>query len=443
MRRLLSLFALCSLPTLLPAQISAPLDSVIIAGMKWRNIGPANMMGRVSDIEGLPSPSRTFYVAAAAGGVWKTTNAGTTFKLVFGYERVIATGDLAIAPSDSNVLYLGTGEEDSRNSISPGGGMYKSTDGGETWKFLGLAATQAVGRIVVHPTDPNTAWVAALGAIWNSNPERGLYKTTDGGKTWRLVKFISDKAGFVDLVMDPRNPNTLWAASWERQRGPWFLKSGGPGSGLWKSLDGGEQWTAVTGGGLPESTLGRIGLAIAPSNPDVMYAMVEADTLPNPKPIKDSAAQARPSGLYRSADGGKTWEKRASQNVRPFYYSQVRVDPTNPDRVYWSSTPVNFSDDGGKTVRTATQGLHVDHHAMWIDPNDPNYFVVGNDGGIGVTFDRGGNYFYPNTFALGQPYNVSFDFAVPYNVCGGFQDNGSWCGAESAAAVPDQQRALV
>ncbi|MEK6688221.1 MAG: hypothetical protein AABZ01_07165, partial [Gemmatimonadota bacterium] len=428
MRRLLSLLALLGLPSLLAAQISAPLDSAIIAGLKWRNIGPANMMGRVSDVEGLPSPSRTFYVASAAGGVWKTSNAGTTFKLVFGFERVIATGDLAIAPSDSNVFYLGTGEEDSRNSISPGGGIYQSTDAGATWKFVGLKETQAIGRIVVHPTDPKTAWVAALGAIWNTNPERGIYKTTDGGDTWRLVKFVSAKAGFVDLAIDPRNPNVLWATSWERQRGPYYLQSGGPGSGLWKSTDGGETWTAVRGGGLPESTLGRIGIAIAHSNPEVMYLMVEADTLPNPKPMKDSAAQTRPSGLYRSADGGKTWEKRATQNTRPFYYSQVRVDPRDADRVYWSSTPVNFSEDGGKTVRTATQGLHVDHHAMWIDPNDPNHFVVGNDGGIGVTFDRGGNFFFPNTFTLGQPYNVSYDFAIPYNVCGGFQDNGSWCG---------------
>jgi photosystem II stability/assembly factor-like uncharacterized protein len=253
------LLAVSSLPQPLSAQVSAPLDSALIASMRWRSLGPANMMGRVTDVEGVPSPSRTFYVAAAAGGIWKTTNAGTTFKPIFDVGRVISMGDLAIAPSDPSVIYAGTGEEDSRNSISPGGGVYKSTDAGETWTFVGLKETQAVGRILVHPTDPNTVWVAAVGAIWNSNPERGLYKSTNGGENWRLVKFISDKAGFVDLAMDPRNPNVLWASSWERQRGPYYLQSGGPGSGLWKSTDGGESWTAVKGNGLPESALDGLG----------------------------------------------------------------------------------------------------------------------------------------------------------------------------------------
>ncbi|HEX9754125.1 MAG TPA: hypothetical protein VGA42_00380, partial [Gemmatimonadales bacterium] len=425
----LAVLALLAVPAHVAAQVRTPPDSALLAAFKWRSIGPANMSGRVTDIEGVAG-TKTFYVAAAAGGIWKTTNAGTTFQPVFGgsgTERVISMGDLAIAPSDPNVIYAGTGEEDSRNSISPGGGVYKSTDAGKTWLFVGLKETQAIGRMVVHPTDPNTVWVAALGAIWNSNPERGLYKTSDGGTTWRVVKFISDKAGFVDVAIDPRNPDLLWAASWERQRGPYFLQSGGPGSGLWKSTDGGESWTEVKGGGLPGSTLGRIGIALAPSNPDIMYLMVEADTMPNPKPAKDAKRQERPSGLYRSSDGGKTWARVAPQNVRPFYYSQVRVDPKDPERVTWSSTPQVFSTDGGKTVRTASQGLHVDTHAMWINPADPDFVVVGNDGGIGISFDRGGSYIYPNTMAIGQFYNVSYDMAIPYRVCGGLQDNGSWC----------------
>jgi photosystem II stability/assembly factor-like uncharacterized protein len=402
------------------------LDSTTAAAFRWRSIGPANMMGRITDIEGIPSPSKTFYVAAAAGGIWKTTNNGTTFRPIFDRERCISMGDLAIAPSDTNVVYAGTGEEDSRNSISPGCGLLKSTDGGLTWKHMGLDKTQAIGRIIVHPKNPNTVWVAALGAIWNSNPERGIYKTTDGGQTWKLVKFISDKAGFVDVAMDSRNPDVLWAASWERVRGPYFLKSGGPGSALWKSTDGGESWTQIKGGGFPETTIGRIGIAIAPSNGDYIYLMLEADTVPNA--VKGKARQTMPSGLWRTTDGGKTWEKRNANNVRPFYYSQVRVDPKNPERVYWSSTPVNVSDDGGKTIRNATQGLHVDHHAMWIDPNDADRFVVGNDGGIAITFDKGGNYDFANIFAVGQFYNVSYDMAIPYRVCGGLQDNGSWCG---------------
>ncbi len=408
------------------AAAHAQVDTTLINAMRWRNIGPANMSGRIVDVEGIPSPSRTFYVSTAAGGVWKTTNGGVTFRPVLDTARVASGGDIAIAPSDTNVVYVGTGEPNSRNSISPGGGIYKTTDGGRTWKFLGLAETRHIGRIQVHPRDPNTAWVAALGHAWGPNRERGLYKTTDGGTTWRLVKFISEKAGFVDVQLDPRNPDVIWASSYERVRGPYSLTSGGPGSALWKSTDGGETWTEVKGGGLPESAKGRIEIAISLSRPDVMYVQIEADTLPNA--TRGQAPQRRPSGLYRSEDAGRTWKYMNPENVRPFYYSQVRVHPTDHNRVWWSSTPVNYSRDGGQTAGNATVGLHVDHHAMWIDPKDPERMIVGNDGGIGITFDGGGNYIFPNTFAIGQFYNISFDMAVPYRVCGGLQDNGSWCG---------------
>ncbi len=419
----LALLPLSSLRTQSPFEP----DSASITALKWRQVGPANMSGRVSDVEGIPSPSKTFFVAAAAGGIWKTTNNGVTFRPVFDHQRVISMGDLAIAPSDTMQVWAGTGEPNSRNSISPGGGIYKSTDGGLTWTLMGLERTEAIGRVVVHPTNPGIVYVAALGAIWSSNRERGLYKTTDGGASWELVKFISDRAGVVDVALDPSNPDIVWAASWERVRGPYFLRSGGPGSALWKSTDAGRTWTEVRGGGFPESMKGRISIAIAPSNPKIMYSMVEADTMPNASREK-KAAQTRPSGLYRSEDGGATWTKVSSDNTRPFYYSQVRVHPTNPDRVYWSSTPVKVSSDGGKTAINATVGIHVDHHAMWIDPKDPDRMIVGNDGGIGISYDQGGSYFFPNTFAIGQPYNVSFDMAVPYRVCAGLQDNGSWCG---------------
>jgi photosystem II stability/assembly factor-like uncharacterized protein len=395
------------------AQVRAPVDSAFLASFRWRQIGPANMSGRITDVEGIPGSS-TFYVAAAAGGIWKTTNHGVTFRPVFDNERVISMGDIAIAPSDTSIVWAGTGEEDSRNSISPGGGVYKSTDGGRSWRLMGLEDSQAIGRIVVHPTNPDVVYVAALGHPWGFNPERGIYKTTDGGTTWRRVKFISDRAGFVDLVMHPRDPNTLYASSWERVRGPYFLKSGGPGSALWKSTDGGETWIEIRGGGFPETLKGRIGIDVSRSSPEVVYALVEAE--------------GRKSGLYRSADGGKTWTFMNGNNVRPFYYSQVRVDPADPDRVYWSSTPVNFSRDGGKTVGNATLGLHVDHHAMWIDPTNPEHFIVGNDGGIGITWDRGGTYDFVNTLPLGQFYEVSYGMQIPYRVCGGLQDNGSWCG---------------
>ena len=416
----------------LAAQSAAPpkasLDAATINAMRWRNIGPANMMGRIVDVEGIPSPSKTFYVSTAGGGLFKTTNNGVTFKAVLDTARVVSGGDLAIAPSDTNVIYWGTGEPNSRNSISPGGGVYKSTDGGRSWTFLGLADTRAIARIQVHPTDPNTVWLAALGHAWGPNKERGLYKTTDGGKTWVLKKFIDDKTGFVDVQLDPRNPSVLFASSYQRVRGPYFLNSGGPGSALWKSNDGGDTWTEVKGGGFPATMKGRIDIAIARSNPDIMYTMVEADTAPNAKKDASVAPARRPSGLYRSEDGGKTWAYMNPENTRPFYYNQVRVDPRDPNRVYWSSTPVKYSSDGGKTAGNTTVGIHVDHHAMWIDPNDPQRVIVGNDGGIGVSNDRGGNWLFPNSLALGQFYNISADMAVPYRVCGGLQDNGSWCG---------------
>ncbi|HEX6631990.1 MAG TPA: hypothetical protein VF048_12905, partial [Gemmatimonadaceae bacterium] len=415
--------ALAPLPAVAQAPLSAAsaqIDSTTMAGLRWRQVGPANMGGRITDVEGIPSPSKTFYVAAAAGGIWKTTNAGTTFRPVFYKERVASMGDIAIAPGDTNVIYAGTGEEDSRNSISPGGGLYKSTDGGKSWQFMGLKETEQIGRIAVDPRDANVAYVAALGAVWRSNPERGLYKTTDGGKTWQMVKFVSDKAGFVDVALDPRNPDVVWAASWERVRGPYFLKSGGPGSALWKSTDAGKTWTKIQGAGWPTTTLGRIGIGLSASNPDIVYTMVEADSARGTNKLQ--------SGLYKTEDGGKSWRKISDENTRPFYYSQVRVDPKDPNTFFFSSTPVRYSRDGGKTIGNATVGIHVDHHAMWIDPNDPQHIIVGDDGGVSQSWDGGGNWDFMNQMALAQFYEVSYDMAVPYRVCGGLQDNGSWCG---------------
>ena len=405
------------------AQTAATENEAYMAGMEWRSVGPPNMSGRVTDVEGIAG-TKTFFAAAAAGGIWKTTNNGTTFRPVFDNERVIAMGDLAIAPSNPDVVWAGTGEEDSRNSISAGGGIYKSTDGGLTWELKGLEETETIARIIVHPFDEDIVYVAALGHIWGPNEERGLYRTKDGGDTWELVKHISDKAGFVDLAMHPVDPNILFASSWERVRGPYFLNSGGPGSGLWKSTDGGDSWSEVEGGGFPETMKGRIGIAIGRSNPDIMYALVEAET-PDGEDEK--------TGLYRSEDGGANWEQMNTNDSRPFYYSQVRVDPSDPDFVIWSSTPVNFSKDGGETVGTTTLGVHVDHHALWWDTEDPDHMIVGNDGGIAITWDKGGNWDFPNIMALGQFYAVSYNMDMPYRVCGGLQDNGTWCGPSRRA----------
>lgn len=425
------------------AQLTNPLDSATLAGFRWRSIGPANMGGRVTDVEAVAGNPKIFYVATASGGIWKTINAGTTFVPIFDKERVISMGDIALAPSDPNIIYAGTGEEDSRNSISPGGGLYKSIDAGRTWKLMGLEATQHIGRIVVDPADPNIVYVAAVGHTWGANPERGLYKSTDGGNTWQLVKFVSDKAGFVDLVMDPKDHNTLYASSWERVRGPYFLRSGGPGSALWKSTDAGATWKEIRGGGFPQTMKGRIGIAVSPSNPQVVYTWVEADTLPRPlargeKP-DTSKRQKTNSGIYRSSDGGATWTMTYRNeppaggggglgDARPFYYSQIRVDPRNPDRIYWMSSVFRVSEDGGKTYRRGALGVHTDWHGMWINPNDPDHFILADDGGIAVTYDRGGTYDFINTMPLGQFYAVSYGMEKPYKVCGGLQDNGTWCG---------------
>ncbi len=412
----------------LSAAVSAQtIDSASIAGMKWRELGPANFEGRASDIVGIPGPSKTLFVATAGGGIWKTMNNGVTWRPVFDDKRVVSMGMLAIAPSDTMQVWAGTGEPNSRNTIEAGAGIYKSMDGGLTWKFMGLEKTQHIGRIVVNPRDPNTVYVAALGAAWKSNPERGLFKTTDGGATWKNVKFISDKAGFVDVAMDPRDPNHLYAAAWERLRTPYSLKSGGPGSGLWETHDAGTTWTEVKGGGFPEGVKGRIGLAISLSDPNYFYAEVEAAA---PSKDGDYVPSRAPegTGLYRSTDGGKTWTRTNTADTRPFYYSQVRVDPKNPDRVYFSSTQIQVSDDGGKTARNAAQQVHVDDHALWIDPNDPERFAIANDGGVSITFDKGGNFIQTMNLPVGQFYEITYDYSVPYNVCSGAQDNGAWCG---------------
>jgi photosystem II stability/assembly factor-like uncharacterized protein len=413
------LAALLVIPAALAAQTP---DAATLAGLRWRSIGPVNMAGRITDLEVDPRHPKIFYIAGATGGIWKTINAGTTWIPLWEQQPIASLGDLAIAPSNPDIIWVGTGEEDSRNSVQPGYGIYKSTDGGVTWNSMGLEKTQHIGRIVIHPTNPDIVYVAALGALWGTNPERGLYKTTDGGKTWALSKFISDKAGFVDVTMDPRNPNTLYAASWERIRQPHYLKSGGPGSALWKTTDAGATWTEIKGGGFPETTKGRITVVVAPSNPDVVYASVEADS------IRGATPKRLLNGTYRSADAGRTWKWMSTINNRPFYFSQIRVDPRNENRIYRMAVDFISSDDGGYSWRTGMLGIHEDYHAMWINPNDPDHYIIGGDAGLFQTYDRGGSYDALNNFAMGQFYGISYDFQVPYRVCGGLQDNGTSCG---------------
>lgn len=446
-----ALTLLFALPLTSAAQLTSPLNEQAQNIFRWRSIGPSNMAARVTDIEAVAGNPKVYYIVYAASGIWKTTNGGTTFTPIFDTQDVISMGDLAIAPSNPDVLYAGTGEEDARNSISPGGGVYRSIDGGSTWTKTGLENTRHIGRIIVHPTDPDIAWVAALGNVWAPNPERGLYRTENGGRTWELTKFVSPDAGFIDLAISSTDPNTLWATSYEVRRGPFFMRSGGPGSGLWKSTDGGRTWREIKGNGFPAQQKGRIAIDVHRANPKILYAMVEADTAPNPvKPTGPRRVYNYPgdpgdpelygigldiyplektaSGLYRSDDGGESWRQMNKSNTRPFYFSLVRVDPVDPNRVYWGNNDFYFSDDGGVTAKRGAYDIHIDWHAMWIDPNDPEHFMIGGDGGIGVTHDRGGAYSFINTQAAGQFYAISFDRTPFYRVCGGLQDNGTWCG---------------
>ncbi|MDQ6610904.1 MAG: hypothetical protein M3Y64_00610, partial [Gemmatimonadota bacterium] len=403
------------------------LDSVTTSAFRWRNIGPSNFMGRMSDVQGIPSPSKTIYVSAAGGGIWKSMNNGITWRPIFDDKEVVSMGMLAIAPTDTNIVWAGTGEPNSRNSIEPGAGVYKSTNGGNSWTFMGLRETQHIGRIQIDPRNANTVYVAALGPAWKAGGDRGLYKTTDGGTTWKLIKAGANaKTGAVDVQIDPANPDIIYVAMWERYRTPYSLISGGVGSGVFKSTDGGTTWTELKGSGYPEGAKGRIGLAVARSNSQVVYALTEASSMAA-GPMTYQRAPAA-TGLYRSADGGKTWQHMNNVDTRPFYYSQVRVDPKNADRVYFSSTQLQVSNDGGKTLMNAAQNVHVDDHGLWIDPNDPDRWFLANDGGIAITFDRGGNFLYPMILPLGQFYDASFDYDTPYNICAGAQDNGAWCG---------------
>ncbi len=405
--------------------LRAQYDPDLLAGMKARAIGPASASGRVSSIDVVASNPDIVYVGTAAGGVWKSTNGGLTFTPVFDDQPVASIGAVAIDPNAPDTVWVGTGEGNPRNSVSVGGGVFKTTDGGKTWQFLGLEKTSHISRLIVSPSNGNVAWVAALGQNWGTNADRGVFKTEDGGKTWRKVLYVDERTGAADLIIDPKNPNKLFAAMWEYRRWPWFFNSGGPGSGLYVTYDGGEHWKRYTeSDGMPKGNLGRIGLGISRSNPNIVYALVEAEK----------------SALLRTDDGGLTWKAVNTQSdvaPRPFYFSEVRVDPEDPNRVYNMWTGVAVSDDGGKTFKmlVPTSRVHPDYHASWFDPNDPKHIWVGNDGGIAESRDRGTTWRFVGTLPIGQYYHVAVDNDQPYNIYGGLQDNGSWRGPNTVWAT--------
>jgi len=393
-------------------------DPELLAGLKARSIGPAAMSGRIASIDAVAADPDVIYVGVATGGVWKSVDGGVTWKPVFDREKVAAVGAVAVFQANPDVVWVGTGEGNPRNSASVGAGVWKSLDGGATWKHLGLDKTERIHRIVLHPTDPDVAYAAAMGRMWGENPERGVFKTTDGGATWTRVLFVDERTGCADLIADPSNPDKLFAAMWDYRRWPWSFRSGGPGSGLHVTWDGGATWTRLTDAdGLPKGELGRIGLGICRSHPDVVYALVEAKS----------------NALLRSDDGGRNWRTVSEGGRvanRPFYYADIVVDPVWPNRVYDLASRLTVSDDGGKTFSGIApfRSIHSDFHALWINPRDPSHLVVGNDGGVAVSFDRGATWRFVPNLPLAQYYHVNVDMDTPYNVYGGLQDNGSWRG---------------
>lgn len=405
-----------ALPVFMVGQVS---QEDMLDAFRWRNIGPANQGGRIVDIEASEKDFTRVFLATGSGGVWKSDNAGNSWEPIFDKYATASIGDIALFQPNPEIIWVGTGEANNRNSVSWGNGVYKSVDGGKTFQHLGLEQTMQIARIITHPSDPNLAYVGAIGNLWGKS-ERGLFKTTDGGKTWaKLVKGLPEnqESGCTDLVMDPSNPNILYAAFYERIRLPHTFRSGGEDGGIFKSTDGGKSWSKLTTG-LPSGPTGRIGLSIYRKNPKILMAIVEAKSSKN--------LNIPGSGVYRSEDAGKTWRYVNTYNNRPFYYSQIRINPLNDQRVYVLTTPFMVSEDGGKTFSdgSADQEVHGDYHAMWLDPNQSDRYYLGADKGASLTHDHGRHFFLFDNLAIGQFYRIGADMREPYTVYGGLQDNG-------------------
>ncbi|HXA19748.1 MAG TPA: hypothetical protein VN380_22385 [Thermoanaerobaculia bacterium] len=418
-----------------PKPVPVPIDyNEVFKGLKFREIGPAVMGGRIDDFAVVESNPDIIYAGTASGGVFKTTNAGTTWEPVFDDQPNSTIGDVSVAPSDPSIVWVGSGEANNRQSSSWGNGVYKSTDAGKSWKHMGLDASMHIGRIVISPADPNTVYVAAGGNLWGPSKERGVYKSSDGGKTWNNVLFVNEDTGASDVAMDPDSPGTLIAAMYQRRRTVFGYNGSGPGSGLYKTTDGGATWKklekglpwdpdakkpAVTDKDAKEpdpeavKEIGRIGVNFYRRNSNIVYALIEHAN----------------GGIFRSDDAGETWTRVSETDPRGIYYSQVVIDPNNDQRVWVHGANMYYSEDGGKTFKTnVVQKIHGDYHAMWIDPRDSNHMITGSDGGIYASHDRGRTWDYLNNIAIGQFYEIGLDMQRPYHICGGLQDNNVWCG---------------
>ena len=432
-------------------------------GLHFRSIGPASMSGRVADLAVYDANPAVFYVATAHGGVWKTTSNGALFEAQFQDQGLMSIGDVVISQTNPNLVWIGTGESNNRQSTSWGDGVYKSTDGGKTWKHMGLAESRHINRVLLHPANSDVVFVAATGPLWGPGGERGIYKSTDGGTTWKQVLKVDDDTGANELVMSPSDPNIMFASSYQRRRTQCCMNGGGPGSGVWKSTDGGDTWTRLQGG-LPTGPMGRIAIDVFRSSSNIVYALIEGEgPVPTgrgrggvaPAPEGQEAPQAvaggrggrggapggagaadTPTGFYRSDDGGTSWRKMSSTNPRPMYFSKVRIDPNNPDRVYLGGVGLHVSVDGGRTFQTdAALVIHDDIHAIWVNPANPNHVVIGGDGGVAQSYDAARSWIQIPNLPLALFYHVGYDMATPFNVCGGLQDNYNWCGPSATRST--------
>jgi len=422
---------------------SGELDETLLKNISYRSIGPTRQGGRFVDFAVVRQQPYTFYAATASGGLWKTMNNGITFEPVFDHENVFSIGDIAVAPSNPDIVWVGTGEANNSRSSYWGDGVYKSVDAGKTWTNMGLKESHHIGRIVIHPRDPDIVYVAALGHLYSENPERGLYKTTDGGKTWKKVLgpvVRGRHIGVVDMVMDPSNPQVLYAATYDKERKPWTFNLGGPGSAIYKTTDGGKTWKKL-GGGLPGGMLGRIGIDVYERNPNILYAAIENANKPgmsDEERYLELRAGKSSRGMiggevYRSDDGGETWRKvspdgQSIGGAPGYYYGQIIIDPNDENVVHVLSAASWGTKDGGKTWQRRPLRFGGDDHALWIDPENSSHMLLGYDHGMGITYDGGKNWYHPDFLPLAQFYAVDVDTSYPYRVAGGLQDNGSWMG---------------
>jgi len=448
-----------------PKPGSGPFDP-----LRFRQIGPASMSGRIADLAVYEANPALYYVGTAHGGVWKTTNNGTTFEAQFQDQGLMSIGDVTISQSNPDLVWIGTGESNNRQSTSWGDGVYKSTDGGKTYSNMGLRASRHINRIVIDPRNNDIVLAATTGSLWGPGGDRGVYKTSDGGRNWKQVLKVDDDTGANDLVMDPLNNQVVWASTYQRRRTACCMNGGGPGSGIWKSTDAGDTWTRIKGGPL-DAPLGRIALDVYRKRPNILYALIEgpggggrggfggggeggpgapaqAGGQGGGRGGQEAGGQGggrggaqavspTPTGFYRSDDGGATWRKVNNANPRPMYFSQVRIDPNDPEVVYLGGVDLHQTLDGGKTVNTAAASrTHSDHHAIWINPANSNHVLIGNDGGLAVSYDMSKTWVFLPNLPVGLFYHVSYDMATPYNVCGGMQDNYSWCGPSQVRGTP-------